>query len=72
MRTVMVPIRPPFEVQRRAWECAVVLRDEFADRLTLAQNIRAEVVCRLHPDQIGWAEIGDMLALYPLRVEARA
>jgi hypothetical protein len=68
----MAPIvAPPYEIAQRAWECAYVLRGEFSDRLTLEQNIRAEVVLNAGPLHLSWAEIGDMTALYHLAVEVR-
>ena len=64
-------VRPPAAIQRRAWECAYVLREEFADRLTPEQNIRAEIARFVHPDRLGLGEACDMIALYHVRVDAR-
>jgi hypothetical protein len=52
----------PAIIQSRAWECAYALREDFADRLTLAQRVEVEVAYRSDP--LGWAECGDMLHLY--------
>lgn len=67
----MTGIPVPYEVQRRAWEAAFVLRQEFADRITLEQNIRMEVILRVAPFRLGWAECGDALATLTLAVMAR-
>ena len=67
----MTIIPPPYEVQRRAWDAAFVLRQEFADRLTLEQNIRMEVMMRVAPERLGWAECGDALATHAMVVMVR-
>jgi hypothetical protein len=59
----MLPTVPvPHIIQARAWECAYILREDFADRLTLEQRVRVEVAYLSDP--LGWAECGDMLGLY--------
>ena len=52
---------PPPEVQQRAWECAMVLRDEV---LPIEQQIQVEVVYRTHPDGLGWLDLSRMFVLY--------
>lgn len=59
-----VIVAPPYCVQRRAWERAYVLRQEFDEFLSLEQRIRAEVVMRTSPERLGWNEISDMVGLY--------
>lgn len=67
----MIPVEPPYEVRHRAWECALVLTEDFSDRLTLEQLVRMHVLVLMSPDRIGWSEIGDALSLYSLVVEVR-
>lgn len=64
-------IEPPYEVQQRAWDAAFVLRQEYADRLTLEQNIKLEVLTMMAPERLGWSEIGEALALWALTVAVR-
>lgn len=53
MRAVPVPEI----VQRRAWECAIELRETFSDApMTLEQRVRAEVMMRQGPEAVGWAD----------------
>ena len=65
------PVPCPELVRRRAWECAICLREEFNDRLSLEERIRAEVVLRQGADRVGWRAARDMFALYGLVVEQR-
>lgn len=65
------PVPPPFEVQQRAWECAYMLREEFADRLSLEHRIYVEVVYRTPADGLGWHECARMFVLYGQHVEVR-
>lgn len=65
----MIPV--PEQIGRRAWEAAWVLRQEYADRMTLEQNIRMEVIRMVAPERLGWAECGDALATYSMVVEVR-
>lgn len=61
----MTPVvAPPFVVQQRAWECAMVLRDERWDALPIGQRVGVEVVFRMAPDRLGWAECHQMFQLY--------
>jgi hypothetical protein len=62
---------PPYEVQRRAWEAAYMLRQEFSDRLTLEQNITLEVLTLYAPERLGWRETGDALSLWAMTVKVR-
>lgn len=55
---------PPFIVQQRASDAAWELINSFADRLTLEQRVRMEVVKLYAPERLGWAEVGDCLALW--------
>jgi hypothetical protein len=62
---------PPFEVQRRAWDAAYALRQDFSDRLTIEQNIRMEVLTLVAPERFGWRECGDALATWAHVVAVR-
>jgi hypothetical protein len=62
---------PPFLVQQRASDAAFELLNNFADRLTLEQRIRLTVTAMYAPEHLGWAEVGDALALWALVVEVR-
>jgi len=57
-------VPPPYEVQQRAWDCAYVLRADFAGRLPLEQRVQVEVIYRTHPEGLGWQEVAAMLVLY--------
>jgi hypothetical protein len=57
-------VPPPLEVQRRGWECAWALHEDFWGDMTLRQRVRVLVVVRMHPDRLGWREIRGMLRLY--------
>lgn len=54
-------VPPPYEVQRRAWECAFALRDE---PLPIEQRVYVEVVYRTGPEGLGWHELARMFVLY--------
>jgi hypothetical protein len=71
MRRLMKLPPPPFLVQQRAADAAYELLNNFADRLTLEQRIRLTVTAMYTPEHLGWAEIGDALALWALVVEVR-
>jgi hypothetical protein len=62
---------PPHEVQRRSWECSHVLRDEYRDRMTLADRVLVEVIYRHGPAGLGWREVSAMIVLYGEIVEVR-
>jgi hypothetical protein len=62
---------PPYVVQQRASDAAFELLNTFAERLTLEQRIRLTVTAMYAPERLGWAEIGDALALWARAVEAR-
>ena len=62
---------PPFLVQQRAADAAFMLRQEYSDRLTLAQNVEMEVLTRYAPERLGWEEVGRALATYALVVKVR-
>lgn len=64
-------VPPPYEVQQRAWECAYVLREEFADRLPLESRVYVEVVYRTPTDGLGWHECARMFVLYGEFVDVR-
>ena len=57
-------VAPPYEAQRRAWECAYVLRSEFAGHLALGDRIIIEEIYLVGPDALGWSDIRAMLVLY--------
>ena len=69
MGDVGVPV--PHQVQRRAWEAAYELRTNFADRLTLQQNVAMEVLIRMEPARLGWSECGEAMCLYARLVMVR-
>jgi hypothetical protein len=71
MRRLMKLPPPPFLVQQRASDAAFELLNNFVDRLSLEQRIRLTVTAMYPPDRLGWAEIGDALALWALVVEVR-
>jgi hypothetical protein len=62
-------VPPPYDVQQRAWECALVLRENF--ELPIEGAIRAEVVLRIGPERLGWDEVRDMLQLYSATARVR-
>jgi hypothetical protein len=68
---MMPAVPPPFVVQQRASDCAFVLRTEWCDCMALAERVAVEVVARMHPEQLGWAECGDMFRLYGAVVTVR-
>lgn len=65
-------VKPPFEVQQRAWERAYMLRHKFNDCLSLEQRVRAEVTIQTGSEHLGWSEIGDMVTLYAAIAGVRA
>lgn len=67
----VIPVPPPLEIQRRAWECGYELLNSFADRLDVEQRIRMYVIQMVEPERLGWTEIGDALATWALVVEVR-
>lgn len=64
-------IPPPYDVQQRASDAALMLRQEFPGRITLQQNVEMEVITRYAPEQLGWKEIGKALTLWAMVVEVR-
>lgn len=58
-------------VRRAGWECAVVLADEYRDRLTLQQIIAVEIASRSGPERIETMQAGAMIALFVSVVEVR-
>lgn len=64
-------VAPPRIVQQRAWECADMLREEFADRIPLEHRVYVEVVYRVGPDGLGWPELARMFVLYGQFVDVR-
>lgn len=64
-------ILPPYQVQQRASDAAYALRQEYAGRLSLEQNIKMEVISLAAPERLGWAECGEALAMYSLVVVVR-
>ena len=68
----MIVVAPPAELQRRAWECAYVLREEHADDLPIDQRIYVEVVYRTPYEGLGWHEIARMFVIFGEVVCVRA
>lgn len=66
---MMIPV--PLQIQRRGWEAAYELLNSYADRLTLEQRVRLTVTAMVEPERLGWAEVGEALALGALVVEVR-
>lgn len=64
-------IRCPVTVQRRAWECAFVLMQDFPERLTLADRVLCVTAEIAGPDAIGWHYAGQLFALWGATVEVR-
>ncbi len=54
----------PEIVARRVWECAVVLREEYVDRLGLEQHALVVAADRGGPETIGWEYAGALFRLY--------
>lgn len=67
----MIPIPVPYEIQQRASDRAFMLRQEYSDRLTLAQNVEMEVVSMYAPERLGWQEVGAAIALWAMVIEVR-
>jgi hypothetical protein len=67
----MAIVDPPAQVQRAAWEAAVVLLTDFPDRLTVYQRVYCQVIRARGPDRQGWAECGHALRLFNKLVEGR-
>lgn len=65
----LVPV--PHQVQRRAWEAAWTLREEFAGRLTPPQSVRMAEIAAMAPCRLGWRDCGDALATWNIVVEVR-
>ena len=66
------PIVPvPEQVQRRAWECAYVLLEDYDDRLGWLDRAYCAMVRHDGPDAIGWRAAGQMLVLFRALVDAR-
>lgn len=69
MGAAVIPV--PALIQSRAWEAAFELRESFAARLTLEQNVRCEVIRQVAPDRLGWEECGFALACWSAVVVVR-
>lgn len=67
----MIGVLPPYDCQIRAWECAQVLREDFANQLPIADRIAVEVVYRSHPDDLGWLDLTRMFGLFRETVDVR-
>ncbi len=59
------------QLRRAGWECAMVLADEFRDRLTFQQLVAVEINSRRGPESISVADAGAMVALFVSVVEVR-
>jgi len=62
---------PPDDVQRRAWECCVVLGDGFADRLALVDRVLIEEMQHVGPAALGWADCRIAFRLYSATIAER-
>jgi hypothetical protein len=62
---------PPFEIQQRASDAAFMLRQEYADRLTMRQNIDMEIIGMVAPDRLDWEWCGAAIATYLSVVQPR-
>ncbi len=58
-------------LRRAGWECAMVLADEFRDRLTFQQLVSVEINSRRGPDSISVSDAAAMVALFVSVVEVR-
>jgi hypothetical protein len=58
-------------IRRSGWECALVMLDDFRDRLRLDQIVSAEIASRRGPDRLAISDAGAMIALFVSVVEAR-
>lgn len=61
----------PTLFQRRASDCAFVLRQEYSDRLTIDQNIRMEIVGLVAPERLSAAICGDAIVMFSQVVKVR-
>lgn len=61
----------PHPIQRRAWECAFVLCQDFPELLTLEQHVRLQVITLYDPERLGWDECETALCLYARLVMVR-
>ena len=67
----MLAIPVPHQVQRRAWEAAWTLGQDFAERMTPGQTVRMSAIAMREPDRLSWADCGDALATWNIIVEIR-
>lgn len=65
----LIPV-PPI-IQRRAWDAAWALSQDFGHRLTHPQSTRMAAICLKSPDRLGWAECGDALVVWNIIVVIR-
>lgn len=74
MRTINISalIPPPESVRCAAWECALVLIEEFSDRLRNDRERRdAGYVRRAGPDRLSRVPVGRIFRLFGRLVETR-
>jgi hypothetical protein len=65
--TAVVPL--PYTIQRRAWEAALMLRQDYADRLEPAERFAVEMLTKCAPEDLAWEQAGGLLALWRQHVE---
>lgn len=63
--------QPGYQIRRRGWERAFVLREEYLDCLTPAQAIRVTITSMKDPARLGWPEVGEAICLWSRVVEKR-
>lgn len=62
---------PPLAVQRRGWEAAYVLRQDYRARLARPESERMAWVVARQPERLTWDDIREALALYRAHVAVR-
>lgn len=62
---------PPTLFQHRASDAAYVLCQDCADRLTIDQRIRMEVICLVAPERLSTAWCGEAFSMYAAKVARR-
>lgn len=67
----MAPVAIPEVIQRRAWECAWSLANDWPDRISIDELRYCARCILIGPERIEWPEAGVLLRLYRIAVEVR-
>lgn len=62
---------PPYEVQRRGWEAAFVLCQDYCHRLAQHECERMAWLVALGPERLGWQEVAEAQRLHRSHVAVR-